>query len=64
MDGIEDVESDIAKNWQGFLEKYTFNTVDDGTELIIDIDMVNEMVGEMEIVWDKALKSLKELAEK
>jgi len=64
MDGVEDLESDTVKEWKGFLENYTFTEKDAGTELIIDTDTTEAEAKNMETMWDKALISLKELAEK
>jgi len=64
VNGVEDTESNMVKEWKGFLENYTFNEKDGGTQLVIDVDMAEEMAKTMEEMWDKALAVLKELAEK
>ncbi len=63
MDGVEDTESDMVKEWKGFLENYTFNEKENGTELIIDTDTTDSEAKNMEEMWGKALIRLKELAE-
>lgn len=63
-DGIEDTESDFVKEWKGCFENYTFNDKDDGTELIIDTEVIGAEAKNMEDMWDKALIILKDLAEK
>ena len=52
------------KSYPGF-ENYTFAEKDGGTEVNIDMDIVNEEYKEMfEGMWPKALLKLKELAER
>lgn len=63
-DGKEDTTSDEVKNWAGALENYTFKEKNGKTEVVVEMDS-NENYSEMfNDMWPKALKKLKELAEK
>ncbi len=64
MNGVEDLESDMVKEWKGCLENYTFTEKDNGTKLIIDVDILETEAENMAGMWDKALIVLKNLAEK
>ncbi len=65
MDGVEDTESDEARKWTPAFENYTFTEKDGGTEVSIDMDIVNEEYKEMfEGMWPKALLKLKEITER
>ncbi len=61
--GIEDSESDSAKQWLGGRENYTFADKDGGTELTIEMDVPESYEEMMEKMWDKALAKLKEISE-
>ena len=62
--GVEDTESEEAKKWAPALENYTFIEKDGGTELTIDMDVVQEMKAEFETMWQNGLKILKDICEK
>lgn len=62
--GVEDMENEEVKKWAGAHENYTFTTKGDGTELVIDLDIVESEKVTMEDMWKKALVQLKELAER
>ncbi|MBP9773343.1 MAG: SRPBCC domain-containing protein [Candidatus Peribacteraceae bacterium] len=62
-DGVEDTTSEATKGWAGAHENYTFNEKDGGTELVIDLDIMEEEKANMEAMWKKALLRLKELVE-
>lgn len=64
QDGVEDTSTEVAKDWAGAMENYTFLEKDGGTELVIDTDSVESMSAFMEDAWKKGLEKLKELAEK
>ncbi|HML25615.1 MAG TPA: SRPBCC domain-containing protein, partial [Methanomethylovorans sp.] len=65
QDGKEDTSSKAAKEWAGALENYTFKEIDGTTEVLVDIDIVEDEYKEMfQEMWPKALQKLKELAEK
>lgn len=61
--GAEDTTSEKVKDWAGAHENYTFTEKDGGTELTIDMDIVESEKAYMESAWEKALQKLKQLAE-
>ena len=64
QDGEEDTTSDAVKQWAGSLENYTFKDKNGKTELLVDMDINDEYKDMFSDMWPKALKKLKELAEK
>ncbi|HRH26497.1 MAG TPA: SRPBCC domain-containing protein [Candidatus Paceibacterota bacterium] len=62
--GVEDTTSEAAMKWAPAFENYTFTEKDGGTELTIDLDIDSENEDQFNGMWPKALKALKELAEK
>jgi len=62
--GVEDTTSDAIKDWAGAHENYTFTEKDGGTELTIDMDIVESEKDSMEKAWKEALVKLKEMAER
>lgn len=62
-DGIDDTESEAARNWTPAYENYTFSDVGTATELKIDVDTEQEFETYMEDTWPKALAKLKALCE-
>jgi hypothetical protein len=62
--GIEDTASDEAKKWAPSFENYTFESVGQGTKIIIDQDIESEHKEMFEEMWSKALEKLKEISEK
>lgn len=62
--GVEDLNSEKAKEWAGSLENYTLKTVNGKTELTVDMDITNEYKDYFQTTWPKALEKVKELAEK
>jgi len=62
--GIEDTSSDAVKVWAGLLENYTFKSVGNKTELIVDLDSNDEYKEMFQNIWPKALQKLRALAEK
>ena len=62
--GVEDRESEFAKNWIGVTESYTFNSTPQGTELIVDIETHAEWKKMFSDGWPAALAKLKVLCEK
>lgn len=66
--GVEDTESEKAREWAGGLENYTLKTVNGQTELVVDMTTENEIPQEYKDffldTWPKALDKVKELAEK
>lgn len=63
-DGKEDTSSDEVKAWAGAHENYTFKEKNGATEVLVDMDIVEEYKEMFEGMWPKALKKLKDLAEK
>lgn len=63
-DGVEDTESEVAKQWAPAYENYTFIEKDGGTELHIDMDIEEQYKEMFEKMWSAALESLKELSER
>ncbi len=68
QDGKEDTSSKEAKDYAGSLENYTFKEMDGKTEVRVDLfsdtDVEDEYKEMFQDTWLKALKKLKELAEK
>jgi hypothetical protein len=62
--GVEDTTSEEARKWTPAFENYTFTEKDDGTQLDVDMDIVDEMKQEFQGMWPKALQSLKEISER
>jgi uncharacterized protein YndB with AHSA1/START domain len=62
--GVEDTESEDAKKWSPAYENYTFTEKDGVTEVRIDQDIEDEHKKMFEEMWDRALRRLKEIAEK
>ncbi len=62
-DGSEDRESDMAKEWIGSTETYTFTGSNGATRLAVDITTAPEWAGMFEEGWPPALVALKQLAE-
>jgi uncharacterized protein YndB with AHSA1/START domain len=61
--GKEDTSSDAVAGWAGALENYTLREADGGTDVLIEMDSVEEYREMFETTWPKALEKLKELAE-
>lgn len=57
-------EGEEVSKWVGALESYTFNAVEGGTEVLVDLDTAEDMSSYFAETWPKALEKLKELAEK
>ena len=63
-DGIEDMDSEEVKKWEGTMENYTLLDLNGKTELIIDIDITDDHKDYFQTTWPKALQKVKEMAEK
>lgn len=61
--GVEDTESEAVRAWAPAFENYTFRSVPDGTELIVDQDVTSDFEQFMKDTWPRALESLKRLCE-
>lgn len=63
VNGVEDTTSDFAKKWAPAFENYTFVEKDGGTELTVDMDIVEEEKENMEKGWKEGLLRLKQMVE-
>jgi hypothetical protein len=63
-DGVEDTTSEKVQGWAGATENYTLNENDGKTEVVVDMDFNKEFAEMFRDIWPKALKIVKELAEK
>ncbi|TGK19646.1 hypothetical protein [Leptospira stimsonii] len=62
--GVVDTESEAVKKWTPSFENYTFKEQGPGkTELIIEMQTIEEYKSMFEDMWPKALKALKDLSE-
>lgn len=62
-DGTLDRDSDMAKDWIGSTEAYTFTPENGGTKVNVAITTTPEWSSMFEDGWPKALDALKQLAE-
>jgi len=62
-DGVEDTTSDMAREMAGLQETYTLGDHNGSTKLDITSDMGEEWYEMMSTAWDKALDTVKRLAE-
>lgn len=62
-DGVEDTESDKVKQWAGALENYTLKEVNGITELLVDMDTMDDFKGFLMETFPKALEQVKTLSE-
>lgn len=63
MNGKEDLESDMAKQFKGARESYKLSEKDGVTTVDLAGDMNDEMYDMMSGLWEKAFAKFKELAE-
>lgn len=61
--GVEDTESDAIRAWAPAYENYTFQSVPEGTRLVVDQDVTANFEQFMKDAWPKALGLLKQLCE-
>jgi hypothetical protein len=62
-DGKDDTESDHAREYRGSRETYRLTRTPDGTHLDISADMGEQYYDDMAAAWDRALATVKALAE-
>lgn len=62
--GVEEFDSAGTKEWAGALENYTLKTVNENTELTVDMDTIDQFKDYFLETWPKALEKVKGLAEK
>ena len=61
--GVRRAGGEGAGAWSGALENYTFRDHPDGTEVLVDMDTLEEHAAAFEGMWPKALETLKAIAE-
>lgn len=59
--GIEDTESETVRAWAPAYENYTFNSVAEGTKLVVEQDVTEDFEQYMKDAWPKALELLERL---
>jgi hypothetical protein len=64
LDGKEDTSSDEIKKWAPAYENYSFRKSGNATLFIVDVDVEENYVEMFTEMWPKALKLLKNVAEK
>jgi hypothetical protein len=62
-DGVDDTESEAARDWAPAYENYTFLDAGSATALKVDVDAPPDFEAFMEDAWPKALAKLKALCE-
>jgi hypothetical protein len=63
QDGQIDTTSEMVKKWTPAFENYTFKATGGGTELVVDVDTVEDYVDFFDEAWPQALQRVKTLAE-
>ena len=63
VNGVEDTESDSVRAWAPAYENYTFKTVSEGTEVVVDQDVTADFEQLMNEAWPTAFELLKQLCE-
>jgi len=61
--GVEDTESEKARQWSPAHENYSFTETQDGTTVSVEMDIQDEYKESFKEMWDKALVALKDIAE-
>jgi hypothetical protein len=61
--GVEDFNSPETKKWSGALENYSVKEAEGITELLIEMDSVEDYEVYFRETWPKALQKVKELSE-
>jgi hypothetical protein len=62
-DGVEDINSEKVKDWQGAHENYTLKEKNGVTTLEVDMDSSEEFKEYFENTWPKALDLVKRISE-
>lgn len=62
--GVEDRESEAAKQWAGGRESYTLRKTEGGVELTVETDTTDQYKTYFEETWPKALARLKRICER
>ncbi|MBA2498670.1 MAG: SRPBCC domain-containing protein [Chitinophagaceae bacterium] len=63
VNGVEDYESEAARNIKGFKETYYISSEGNKSKLSIEQETSDEYGDMMQTMWDKALPLIKQLAE-
>jgi hypothetical protein len=63
FNGVEDTESETARQWAPAFENYTFIETGAGTELHVEMDIEAKEKENFERMWADALSRLREIAE-
>jgi uncharacterized protein YndB with AHSA1/START domain len=63
VDGVEDYDSDVAKDVRGGLETYRLSGENGITHLAIECDMGEDFFEIMAQAWDRALQKIQQLTE-
>jgi uncharacterized protein YndB with AHSA1/START domain len=59
-----DTESEFAKMWTPAYENYTFRTIPEGTEMLVEMDSEENFIEQFQKSWPLALQKIKDLVEK
>ncbi len=62
VDGLEDYDSELAKEVKDTMETYVLTEKEGITTLSVDVDMSDEYYDIMSEAWDNAIKKISELA--
>lgn len=62
-DGIEQPLDDDTRKWSGALENYTLQKKENGTELLVEVDLTDEFADYFVQTFPKALKIVKDLSQ-
>ena len=63
-DGKVDTTSELVRQWMPAYENYTLQDKDGGTEVTIDVDVLEDYLEFYEDAWPEALHKLRALAER
>ena len=64
QNGKEDTTSEMAKEWAASaFENYSLNEKNGATEVVVDLNIMDELAEEFEKMWPDALQKLKKLSE-
>ena len=62
--GVEDTNSDAAKEWAGARENYSLRRIDGAVTLTVEMDVTEKYRTYFEETWPKALGKLKQICER
>lgn len=62
--GRPDTTSEVARQWAGTFETYTFEPREGGTRLVVEQDVPADQVAFFDETWPEALRAVKALAER